>query len=641
MKDDWGRLIPLLNRLQGANDVTTLMRCLTDALAHEFDLPSVQVWLRVGELRSAGAALGRLAEELELAADFSSSSAPRPPALISIYDSLSGFVSTEGVSYSWTSENIQSGDWEDCLWAMRQNFKAGLAVPFLSMGRPIGALALWDTKPIDVSLVAKIEAVTENASLVLTQIRRLQSRQRQIHWLTALQNVTGLLAVQLSLDHLYQLIFQQISQILPVAGFSINLYHESTRELERVLMAQSTGGSFRFLPREPRLPIANTLWERVIHSREPYLINRSLPGTGQRRARELRPPTPIASAEASQPVSLMYAPMIVADRVIGVLTAESFTPSAYDQDTLDLLFTVAGQAALAIENMRLLERLNRQIIETQRANQLKSQFVANISHEVRTPLNAILGFTRIVRRKCADTLAPQQRQNLDYVLESAEHLLRLINELLDLSRLEAGRLTLTPEEVDLRRLISGVIAEVEPMLIETDNRIVLDLPREHLRVCTDPTRIRQILFNLLSNAVKFTRSGQICIRAGQTESPDFGEEKEYWHRIAPMAKPATHTGTTETLAANMTQSDSYFFLEVSDSGQGIEPNFLPELFQEFRQGSSGDARSHSGTGLGLPIVQKLVETMAGTISVKSSPGEGSTFRVVLRQCRLTEVKSAG
>lgn len=639
MNDDWGRLIPLLNRLLGASEVTDLMRRLTDALAQEFDLPSAQVWLRVGELRSAGAGLGRLADELELVADTSFPRIQTAPPLISIYDSLSGFVSTEGVSYSWTSENIQSGDWEDCQWAMRQNLRAGLAVPFFSMGRPIGALALWDTKPIDISLVAKIEAVVEHASLVLTQIRRLQSRQRQIHWLTALQNVTGLLAVQLSLDHLYQLIFQQLSKILPVAGFSINLYHEPTRELERVLMAQSVGGSFRFLPREPRLPIANTLWERVIHSREPLLINRSLPGGAQRRARELRPPTPVSSSEPQQPVSLMYAPMIVGDHVIGVLSAESYTPSAYDQDTLDLLSTVAGQAALAIENMRLLERLNRQVIETQRANQLKSQFVANISHEVRTPLNAILGFTRIVRRKCADALPAQQSQNLDYVLQSAEHLLRLINELLDLSRLEAGRLTLTPQEVDLRRLISGVIAEVEPMLIETDNQIALDLPPESLRVCTDPTRIRQILFNLLSNAVKFTRSGHIRIRAGQLQSPEPEEKAENWHYVISAKKTVGYAKAGENGTALASEPDSSFFLEVSDSGMGIKPEFIPELFQEFRQASSGDTRSHGGTGLGLPIVQKLVETMAGTIFVTSSPGEGSVFRVVLRQCRPDTAKT--
>jgi signal transduction histidine kinase len=161
-------------------------------------------------------------------------------------------------------------------------------------------------------------------------------------------------------------------------------------------------------------------------------------------------------------------------------------------------------------------------------------------------------------------------------------------------------------------------------------------------VFTDPTRIRQILFNLLSNAVKFTRSGRIRIRAGNMQGiAKKDEEEEQWHYITSAAASETAPGSGKNIALEMTSPDSLFFIEVSDSGLGITPEFMPELFQEFRQGSSGDARSHGGTGLGLPIVKKLVERMAGTVSVKSFPGEGSTFRVILRQCRSASATPPG
>ena len=224
------------------------------------------------------------------------------------------------------------------------------------------------------------------------------------------------------------------------------------------------------------------------------------------------------------------------------------------------------------------------------ANRAKSEFLANMSHELRTPLNAIIGFTRLVMRRARDALPERQYDNLAKILASAEHLLSLINAVLDLSKIEARRVEVRTAEFALPPLIDRCLRTVEPMVkggVRLEKEIEAGLPT----LFTDQEKLSQILINLLSNAVKFTEAGRVTVRAG--------------HR------------------------DSMVVLAVADTGIGIPENARELVFEEFRQVDSSSTRQHAGTGLGLPISRHLARLLGGDITLESTPGVGSTFTVLL------------
>jgi signal transduction histidine kinase len=225
------------------------------------------------------------------------------------------------------------------------------------------------------------------------------------------------------------------------------------------------------------------------------------------------------------------------------------------------------------------------------ASRHKSQFLANVSHELRTPLNAIIGFTRVVLRKTEGQIPDLQSENLQKVLISAEHLLQLINGLLDLSKIEAGRMEVLAEFFRLDEVIEKAASTVEPMLKDGSVRLVREIALDLPPINTDREKFEQILLNLLSNAAKFTERGEIKISA--------------W------------------------QENGFLKVAVSDTGIGMEREALQHIFEEFRRVDVAGTRKFSGTGLGLAIVKKLVTLLGGEISVKSELGKGSTFTVTL------------
>jgi signal transduction histidine kinase len=239
-----------------------------------------------------------------------------------------------------------------------------------------------------------------------------------------------------------------------------------------------------------------------------------------------------------------------------------------------------------LENANVaLEEANLQV---QEANRLKSEFLARMSHDLRTPMNAIIGYTRILLRRSKDSLEPRQFRNLENIRTSADNLLGLINDILDLSRIEAGRVVLSEENTDLRPLIEACVTSVAPLVADGVElkREIDDLSTQHL----DPERLRRVLMNLLGNAVKFTDSGSIVV-----------------------ALESTPNG---------------FELSVTDTGIGIPPEDLPHVFDEFRQ-VDGIAKAQQGTGLGLSIARKSIELMGGTVEATSVIGQGSTFTISL------------
>ena len=279
--------------------------------------------------------------------------------------------------------------------------------------------------------------------------------------------------------------------------------------------------------------------------------------------------------------SAIFAPVLWEERGVGAIFVGRDHVSSFSEKEIALLRTFADQAAIAIENVRLFNQL-------QVASRHKSEFLANMSHELRTPLNAIIGFTRIVMRRSREVLEPKQYENLERILTSSEQLLALINSILDLSKVEAGRVELHPGEVGLAPVLEQCMRTVEPLAKVT---LVKEFDGELPPMYVDEEKLRQIVINLLSNAVKFTQRGAIRVKAQ---------------------------------AANGSVA-----IAVSDTGIGIPPDKLELIFQEFEQADASSTRLYGGTGLGLAIARRLARLMGGDITAESVLGSGSTFRLTL------------
>jgi signal transduction histidine kinase len=249
----------------------------------------------------------------------------------------------------------------------------------------------------------------------------------------------------------------------------------------------------------------------------------------------------------------------------------------------------AATADIAQQN----ELLRRQAIELEQASALKSQFLANMSHEFRTPLNAMLGYTSMLIQGVAGAVEPPVRRQLGRIESNGRHLLTIINEILDISRIEAGRMPLQVSRIKIPDLINEVKAELEPIIIRSKLAVLVDIPKELRPVTTDRQKVKQILLNLLSNALKFTHEGTITISARRHE----------------------HAGTLT--------------VSVADTGIGIAPADQEKIFEDFRQIDNSPTRAYGGTGLGLSICRRLAQMLDGRIAVQSEMKKGSTFTLTL------------
>ncbi|HEU4321680.1 MAG TPA: ATP-binding protein [Roseiflexaceae bacterium] len=315
------------------------------------------------------------------------------------------------------------------------------------------------------------------------------------------------------------------------------------------------------------------------------------------------------------------------DRTIGVLSADYFyTKRPVTPTDAARLLTFAGMVGLAIENTRLHNDLERQVAQrtqelrealalAQQADKLKGQFLASVSHELRTPLNAIIGFSTLMLDELDGPITEMQREDLKTINENGRFLLHMINDLLDLARIEAGHLDLEPEPLDMAGLMREVGDTVQGLLVGKPVRLRLksmpDLPPAY----GDRARVRQVLLNLLSNAVKFTEQGEIVL-AARTMQPPTGP-----HTPPRLNGNGAHPAPEPMIA-----------ISVRDTGVGIAPEDQRLIFEEFQQVSP---RRHTtpGTGLGLAITRRLVEGHGGQIWVESTPGQGSVFTFTLPICR--------
>jgi signal transduction histidine kinase len=270
--------------------------------------------------------------------------------------------------------------------------------------------------------------------------------------------------------------------------------------------------------------------------------------------------------------------------------------------------------------MRIAERsseLERLYSEVARANTAKSEFLANISHELRTPLNAIVGFVELLKDGVYGDLSPRQVPPVDRIAASATHLRHLVDQVLDIAKIAAGRLEVHPETIVLRPFVLNVASELESLVNERGLSLSIAIAVTLPRVRTDPTHLRQILVNLIGNAVKYTPTGGIAVRARLVGGP---------------SRPTPHTTPTSSVSVHTPDMRrAWIALQVADTGVGIARADQARIFEEFEQvnaGPRGDSMQR-GTGLGLAISRRLAQLLGGDITVDSDVGKGSTFTVWL------------
>jgi two-component system, NtrC family, sensor kinase len=292
--------------------------------------------------------------------------------------------------------------------------------------------------------------------------------------------------------------------------------------------------------------------------------------------------------------TVLGVPMLREGTPIGVMGLARSEVRPFTDKQIELVQTFADQAAIAIENVRLFDEIQDKSRQLQLASEHKSQFVSSMSHELRTPLNAIIGLTEMMVKNAARFGTEKAQEPLQRVNRAGTHLLGLINQVLDLSKIEAGKLELNPQTVELTPLINEVIGTAGQLAEQNKNRLVVDAQENLGALTVDPMRLRQILLNLLSNACKFTKAGEV------------------------------------KLAARKVSNGSNFVeFAVSDTGIGMTAEQQAKLFEEFSQADAATAQRFGGTGLGLAITRKLARMMGGDVTVKSEPGKGSVFTVRL------------
>jgi signal transduction histidine kinase len=285
--------------------------------------------------------------------------------------------------------------------------------------------------------------------------------------------------------------------------------------------------------------------------------------------------------------AVLFVPLLRADQIVGALVVRRKEPGEFPQHTVDLLETFADQSVLAIQNARLFREIEDKSRQLESESRHKSQFLANMSHELRTPLNAILGYNELMRNNVYGETAGRMSAVLTRIQSNGRHLLKLINDVLDLSKIEAGQFTLSLADYSIKQVVHSVRAAVEPLATEKRLAFKVEVPSDLPLGCGDERRLTQALLNLVSNAIKFTDAGEVTIKVS---------------------------------AAN-----GAFTLSVRDTGPGIDPADQVRIFEEFQQADSSITKKKGGTGLGLSIARHIIEMHGGRIWVESRVGNGATF----------------
>ena len=470
--------------------------------------------------------------------------------------------------------------------------RSGIAVPMLGHDSCLGCILVGKAAAglAPERQIALLETFADQAVIaventrLLTELRtRTADLTHSVGQLTALSEVGRAVSSTLDLETVLTTIVSRAVELSGLDGGVVFEYDEGEEAfIHRAATEQ--GGSLAEARRATRIRKGEGIVGRTAMTLEPEQVpDITVPGAYPSRLRD--------NLIASGVRAILAVPIARENRLIGNLVVTRNRPGDFASETIELLRTFATQSALAIQNARLFRQLEIKSRELEVASQHKSEFLASMSHELRTPLNAVIGFSDVLLQGMFGEMNEKQTEYLRDILASGQHLLSLINDILDLSKIEAGRMELDVAAFDLPAAIDDALL----LMRERASRRGITLERlldERVgEICADQRKVKQVLLNLLSNAVKFTpESGRIDVRAGLVD------------------------GMTE--------------ISVTDTGIGIAPEHHDAVFEEFRQVGDADTKAE-GTGLGLALCRKFVELHGGRISVKSQLGAGSTFTFTL------------
>jgi signal transduction histidine kinase len=446
---------------------------------------------------------------------------------------------------------------------------------------------------IDIKTGDELEALADHFNQMAGQLQesyanleskveeRTRELARSVSQLEALGEVGRTVSASLDLDTVLRAIIANACGLARADGGAVHVLDETMDRFEMAAEFGMTAGLTQLIQSLPAHS-GSTLVGRAALQREPVQIEDAAQAEGY---------APKEAVLAAGIRALLAVPMLREGHVIGGLVVFRNTPGGFAAETIELLKSFAGQSALAIHNAKLFEDLERQGHELAAASRHKSQFLANMSHELRTPLNAVLGYAELIQDGVYGDVPEKIRSILERMQQNGRHLLGLINDVLDLSKIEAGELTLSPGEYSMRELALAVSSATEALAAEKKLALEVDVPADLPTGRGDERRLTQVLLNLVSNAIKFTEAGSVGIRA----------------RV----------------------EDGGFLVAVSDTGIGIAPEDQGRIFEEFQQVDASSTRRKGGTGLGLAIARRIVELHGGRIWVESTPGQGSTFAFTL------------
>ncbi len=479
---------------------------------------------------------------------------------------------------------------------LKAGYRALLAVPLLREDRVIGALAVrrkaagaFPQPIVDLLQTFATQSVIaiQNARL----FREIDEKSRALQELS--RNQEQLSRLSTALQEPLSLA-EQLTRVLDAARQVVGLDHlyiwTPSPAADGLMVSAGAGlsdGDWRDLV-GVTIPLGEAgALAAVYRNGEPLLFSEAHPLPEKYRLR-----LPYSGIAALRLKAFLVSPMIARGRTVGVLSADNRVSRApIAAHTVDLLHSFAAQAAVAVENARLFQEIQEKSQQLEVASKHKSQFLANMSHELRTPMNAVLGYTDLILDNIFGDVPEAIRDTLERVKANGHHLLGLINDVLDLSKIEAGQLTLSLGDYSMGEVVHAVVSAVDSLAAEKKLELKATVPADLPPGRGDERRITQVLLNLAGNAIKFTDEGEVSIRA----------------RI----------------------SDGAFVVSVSDTGPGISEADQQTIFEEFQQADSSSTRKKGGTGLGLSISRRIVELHGGRLWVKSTPGHGSTFSFTL------------
>jgi len=476
--------------------------------------------------------------------------------------------------------------------AKQLGYRTTLSVPLLREGAALGAITIRRTemRPFTEQQIELLKTFAEQGVIAVENVRlfkELQARTseltRSVEQLTALGEVSRAISSTLDLETVLDTIVSRASQLAGAAGCSIYEYDEGAQQFE-LRATHNYDAEFVEALRTAPLRKGEGLMGRAAEMREPIQIpDITQPGAYQSSVRD----TLIRFGYRA----LLSVPLLREDQIIGSLSFNRKAPGEFPPEVVDGLKTFATQSSLAIQNARLFREIADKSAQLEAASRHKSEFLANMSHELRTPLNAIIGFSEVLTERMFGELNEKQDEYLKDIHASGQHLLSLINDILDLSKIEAGRMELERSDFHLPNAIENALILVRERASRRGIKLGSTIDQRLGMIGGDERKVKQVLLNLLSNALKFTpEGGRIDIGA------------------------RLHDGVAE--------------VSVTDTGIGIAPADQDAVFEEFRQVGTADKKAE-GTGLGLALSRKFIELHGGRIWVKSQVGAGSTFTFTL------------